>query len=688
MTSTFQRIKTVYRIHYDFFPLFILAASFRVMALLLFRPGGFIMDWSEYYNFLSIAGLSDYGLYPFRDFWVEYPPLFPWLFTAIYRLSLLIPPWDLYRLWFNTLLGLSLLPFETGNLVLVYLIALEIYNQSTALRCSWYYACLFVPIYTLISYFDCLPLFFLLLALYLLLRGHERLAGFVLGTGTVVKLIPMLVLPVGLRVLRGLSKKIGLLIAATVTIGLWSVSFLWLGHDFYFAFLKSVLTRSSWETIWAMLEGYYGYGVVPGDRLNPAADFSIYPSTLPWFWITLAFAVVGFWLYTRPLESNNKLKTVLLAALTLNLFFLYSKGYSPQFLVNLLPFVVLLLPNLRGVIYCTLLSAINIIEFPIFFVMLYDEHWILVILVVVRSMLLLALGIEYGLLFFSPLSAKAARLWQRTSALLLAVLLVGGCVASYPMGRAYSRSRYMLEPDRATVIGFLRTQVDGDNQAGLILTEQSLYVRFYPFLRKTFPMYAVKHADDRLAEIADQYNQIWLLQEPEAAPSVRQWLDENRHLLARYRFREVELRRYSVQPDGGSPPLANLGDQVLLLSYRIKSPQVKAGGEVCLTLYWQAIRRMDTSYTVFTHFLSEDGNIWGQKDNPPASGQSPTLRWLEDEVIEDRYVIPVQTDTPPGTYQIQVGMYDPNSMERLPLLDQRGQFQEDRVLLPQQIHIK
>ncbi len=688
MIRTFQRIKIAYRNHDDFLPLFILAASFRLMALLLFRPGGFILDWSEYYNFLSIARLSDYGLYPFRDFWVEYPPLFPWLFTAIYRLSLLIPPWDIYRLWFNTLLGLSLLPFEMGNLILVYLIALEIYNQSTALRCAWYYTCLFVPVYTLISYFDCLPLFFLLLALYLLLRGRERLAGFVLGTGTMIKLIPALVLPVGLRTLRGLWKKVGLLIATIVTIGLWSALFLWLGRDFYFAFLKGVLARSPWETIWAVLEGYYGYGVVPGDRLNPAADFSIYPSTLPWFWITLAFAVAGFWLYTWPLENKNKLKTVLLAALTLNLFFIYSKGYSPQFLVNLLPFVVLLLPNLRGVIYCILLSAINIIEFPIFFVILPDEHWILVMLVVVRSLLLLALGIEYGLLFFSPSSAKAAKLWQRASTPLLAVLLVGGCVASYPMGSAYSRSRYVLEPDRATVIGFLRTQVDGDNQAGLIFTEQSLYVRFYPFLRKTFPVYVLKHADDRLAEIASQYSQIWLLHELGAVPSVRQWLDDNRHLLAHYRFREVELCRYSTRPDGGLPPLANLGDQVRLLSYRIDSPQAKAGGEVCLTLYWQAARRMDTSYTVFTHLLGEDGNIWGQKDNPPASGQSPTLGWLEDEVIEDRYVIPVQADTPAGTYQIEVGMYDPLFMERLPVLDQREQPHEDRVLLPQEIHIK
>ena len=37
--------------------------------------------------------------------------------------------------------------------------------------------------------------------------------------------------------------------------------------------------------------------------------------------------------------------------------------------------------------------------------------------------------------------------------------------------------------------------------------------------------------------------------------------------------------------------------------------------------------------------------------------------------------------TPPGRYQIEVGLYLPVTMERLPVLDENGQPVENRVLL-------
>jgi hypothetical protein len=315
MMRAFQRIKIAYRTHYNFIPLFILAVSFRIMALLLFRSGGFISYWSEHHAYLGISRLSDYGLYPFIDYWLEYPPLFPWLFTALYRLSLAIPPWWYEQLWFTVLLGLALLPFETGNLVLVYLIALELHGQDTALKCGWFYASLFVPLYTWIAFFDCIPLFFILLTLWLLPRQRALWAGVTLGVGFMVKVLPAIVLPVGLRTLRGLSRKARYLV---ISGSLLSLPFLWFNADFFLAPFKSALGRSSWETVWAVLEGYYDFGVVGGDRFDPlVTDFSVHPSTLPWFWISLAFALIGLWIYTWPLESGNKSKVVLLTALTL-----------------------------------------------------------------------------------------------------------------------------------------------------------------------------------------------------------------------------------------------------------------------------------------------------------------------------------------------------------------------------------
>jgi hypothetical protein len=234
-----------------------------------------------------------------------------------------------------------------------------------------------------------------------------------------------------------------------------------------------------------------------------------------------------------------------------------------------------------------------------------------------------------------------------------------------------------------------------DREAALVFTEQPLYYRFYPFLRKDLSLYVVEGVDERLAEIAAKHDEIWLLSGPEAKPSVEAWLNERRHRLASYRFSDdssssLLLFRYSArQSQDEAPPLwiAELDGRVRLLSYQLDASRVKTEGEVSLTLYWQALREMDKSYTVFIHLLDDASQIWGQKDNPPVSGTSPTSEWRDGEVVEDSYVVPVQTDAPQGTYHIIVGMYDPQTMQRLPVSGKEGQVQGDSVLLEERIPI-
>jgi hypothetical protein len=139
-------------------------------------------------------------------------------------------------------------------------------------------------------------------------------------------------------------------------------------------------------------------------------------------------------------------------------------------------------------------------------------------------------------------------------------------------------------------------------------------------------------------------------------------------------------RRFTV------PPIqhlveANLGHRVKLLGYDLSAETLKAGDTLRLTFYWQAQRQMVTSYTVFTHLLDKDSHIWGQKDSIPCDGTRPTTGWVEGEVIADEYNIVVQPDAPPGEYVIEVGMYEAETGQRLPVLDEEGQVQGDRVLL-------
>jgi hypothetical protein len=86
-----------------------------------------------------------------------------------------------------------------------------------------------------------------------------------------------------------------------------------------------------------------------------------------------------------------------------------------------------------------------------------------------------------------------------------------------------------------------------------------------------------------------------------------------------------------------------------------------------LTLYWQARARPDRNYTVFNHLLDDAGQIRGQLDSPPVGEAWRTETWVPGEIVIERRTIPVEVDAPSGTYHLIVGLYDPDTVQRLPV---------------------
>lgn len=162
---------------------------------------------------------------------------------------------------------------------------------------------------------------------------------------------------------------------------------------------------------------------------------------------------------------------------------------------------------------------------------------------------------------------------------------------------------------------------------------------------------------------------------------------------AEWRFTLLNLtvkgraKQFAV-PRIAHPQQANLGNLVELLGYDLPRTQVGAGDTVRLTLYWRALARMDTSYTVFNHLLAADGQTAGQWDGIPVGGTLPTTEWIRGEVIEDAYDIPVRTDATPGMYRLQVGMYDATTGGRIAVAQESSGAVIDSIGLDTQIEIR
>lgn len=117
---------------------------------------------------------------------------------------------------------------------------------------------------------------------------------------------------------------------------------------------------------------------------------------------------------------------------------------------------------------------------------------------------------------------------------------------------------------------------------------------------------------------------------------------------------------------------ATLGGRVRLVGYDVGAPSVvpksepiAAGGTLNLVLYWLPLRPMGDSYYTFTHV--ESNRIWGQSDGVPACGHANTVSWQTDEIVLDGHVIGINPATPSGEYPLVVGLYDPETGERLPV---------------------
>ncbi|TAH49262.1 MAG: hypothetical protein EYC68_19240 [Chloroflexota bacterium] len=141
------------------------------------------------------------------------------------------------------------------------------------------------------------------------------------------------------------------------------------------------------------------------------------------------------------------------------------------------------------------------------------------------------------------------------------------------------------------------------------------------------------------------------------------------------------IARSTDLPTIENPLNARLGDSVEFLGYDIASaPTLKPNDSVKLRLYWRALKPMDTSYKVFAHLLGSDNQVRGQQDNFPLDGARPTTSWAAGEIFTDTYEFNVAPDAPSGTYQIEIGMYNPDDSTRLSVLDANGNPIGDRIL--------
>lgn len=141
---------------------------------------------------------------------------------------------------------------------------------------------------------------------------------------------------------------------------------------------------------------------------------------------------------------------------------------------------------------------------------------------------------------------------------------------------------------------------------------------------------------------------------------------------------EPYYRVYRV-PSGAMPQLAVQepvdsiwADQIALVGYSADRARYRPGDECTLALYWRSMVAVETDYTMFVHLLGTSGSAEGGPvlagwDQEPGRASYPTSAWVPGEVVIDEYSLTLPGDMAPGTYELEVGVYELATMQRLPV---------------------
>ncbi|UCC62356.1 MAG: glycosyltransferase family 39 protein [Anaerolineae bacterium] len=146
----------------------------------------------------------------------------------------------------------------------------------------------------------------------------------------------------------------------------------------------------------------------------------------------------------------------------------------------------------------------------------------------------------------------------------------------------------------------------------------------------------------------------------------------------------VRFGQIAVAPNPGdvpNPVRFNFGDRIALVGYEMDRRAVRAGETLTLTLYWEGLAKMDENYSVFTHVRGEGTQLWAQKDAWPLEGDAPTAAWQVGQHVVDPYPLTLHPATPPGVYDVEIGIYLAGTGERLRLITPDGRLVVDYLLL-------
>lgn len=126
------------------------------------------------------------------------------------------------------------------------------------------------------------------------------------------------------------------------------------------------------------------------------------------------------------------------------------------------------------------------------------------------------------------------------------------------------------------------------------------------------------------------------------------------------------------------------GWKVTLTGMADEQERVAPGQRVPIALQWLSDGPAPRDYTIFVHLRDSQGNTVAQADSTPTwFGRQPTTHWRSGQTVLSGHTLQLPADLKPGVYDLVVGWYYWDTMERLAHLTADGQPSGDDAVVGQ-----
>lgn len=315
---------------------------------------------------------------PYLDVPSEYPQIPTYLFGLIY---LVVPAADIQSVYFlfSSIFSLLMIVFLFFTIRLLYKL----------LSIKWLAYLMLLPgtFYFTYNRFDILPALISLWSFSVLLRKKYVMAGIFLGIGALTKWYPALLLPVYLSYGYFLQKRFNWKLFAAFVITCLVISLPTLLTGGLDSFLSPYLIHAERGLEQVSLPNllnlfFSNYG------LNFDTNFSSY------IFLVLQFLPAFLSLFV-VIDSEQKI--ILWSIFIIGSFILFSRIFSPQWIIWLLPFLILAASNWYDYLWIILYNLVIYLTFPLA-VDMYGIHSLQYEIggIIINLIIMVALGISYS----------------------------------------------------------------------------------------------------------------------------------------------------------------------------------------------------------------------------------------------------------------------------------------------------